>query len=307
MGYGYWRKEDFISYSKAQGRKVNDSGRLDPSLTDRQIFRQSGLSPLLSPENVMRECCDSSDHPQTKPVILALDVTGSMGPASAEVAKTMNEVMTGLYRKIQDVEFMVMGIGDLSYDRAPIQISQFESDIRIAEQLDRVYLEHGGGGNAFESYTAAWYMGLYHTRLDCWKRNRKGLIITMGDEPLNPYLPREPLSAVTGDRLQGDVETKDLYREVQKKFDIRHLHVQHREYDRYLDGVRASFGQLLPKGCLEITDLNSIGDVLVRIICTWAGQSQTAEARQGTPLIRWGTWFGPDKPERREEKHLISW
>ena len=307
MGYGYWRKEDFIAYSGTQGRKVDNSGRVDPSLTDRQIFRQNGMNPLLNPLNVMRECCDSSDHPQTLPVILALDVTGSMGPASAEVAKTMNVVMTSLYNKIQDVEFMVMGIGDLSYDRAPIQISQFESDIRIAEQLDKIYLEYGGGGNAFESYTAAWYMGLYHTRLDCWKRNRKGLIITMGDEPLNPYLPREPLSAVTGDRLQRNVETKELYREVRKKFDILHLHVQHTEYDRYLDDVRTSFGRLLPEGCLEITGLNSIGDALVRIICAWAGQSKTDGVRQDNPLIGWGTPSGRDQAERKREKHLIFW
>ena len=32
----------------------------------------------------------------------------------------------------------------------------------------------------------------------------------MGDELINPYLPQRPLSRVTGDSLQGDVETDDL-------------------------------------------------------------------------------------------------
>ena len=67
--------------------------------------------------------------------------------------------MTKLYEDITDVEFMIMGIGDLAYDNSPIQISQFESDIRIAEQLDKLWFENGGGGNDYESYTAAWYMG----------------------------------------------------------------------------------------------------------------------------------------------------
>ena len=63
-----------------------------------------------------------------------------------------------------------MGIGDLAYDYAPIQASQFESDIRIAEQLDKIYFEGGGGGNNFESYTAAWYFGVHNCKLDCWNR-----------------------------------------------------------------------------------------------------------------------------------------
>jgi hypothetical protein len=132
----------------------------------------------------MRECCDSDEHPDTLPVILALDVTGSMGGALLKTAASLNVIMQKILDEYEDVEFMVMGIGDLSYDRAPIQISQFESDIRIAEHLDRLWFERGGGGNSFESYTAAWYMGLYHTSLDCWKKGRKGILITLGDEPL---------------------------------------------------------------------------------------------------------------------------
>ena len=209
-----------------------------------------------------------------------------MGPASAEVARKMNEVMTRLYDTVQDVEFLVMGIGDLSYDRAPIQISQFESDIRIAEQLDLVWMEHGGGGNAFESYTAAWYMGARHTRLDCWKRGKKGLIITMGDEPLNPYLPRAPLSAVTGDRLWTDVETKALYREVSGKYDLFHLHVRHRQPDHYLEQVHASFGRILPEGCLLEADLNEIPDALIRIV---TAHTESGAAVPGVREITWDT------------------
>ena len=43
-----------------------------------------------------------------------------------EVAKQLNIIMTKLYEKVKDVEFMVMGIGDFAYDRYPLQVSQFE-------------------------------------------------------------------------------------------------------------------------------------------------------------------------------------
>ena len=287
MGYGKWTRDSFVDYSASRGRAVTAAGHLDSSLTDQQLFTQRGLHPRLDPKNVLRECRDSADHPRTVPVILALDVTGSMGAASAEVAKKMNQVMTRLYDSIQDVEFLIMGIGDLSYDAAPIQISQFEADIRIAEQLDLVYMEHGGGGNAYESYTAAWYMGLHHTALDCWQRGEKGLIITMGDEPLNPYLPFRPLRAVTGDRLRADVETPGLYARAAEKFDIWHMHVCHRQVDSYLERAVKSFGCHLPQGHMLTVPLDDIADQLVRIITGFAGKRP--KAGSGLPEISWDT------------------
>ena len=226
MGGGSWTKTSFANYSASVGRTVDDTGVVKTAYKSAQdMFKSRMIADALNPKGVIRECCDSDEHPNTIPVILALDVTGSMGSAAMEVAKKLNTVMTNLYEKVRDVEFLIMGIGDLAYDDAPIQASQFESDVRIAEQLDKIYFEAGGGGNAYESYTAAWYFGLNHTKLDCWKRNKKGIIITMGDEPLNPYLPGSPLRTVTGDSLQGDVDTAELYKEVVEKFDIYHLMV----------------------------------------------------------------------------------
>ena len=304
MGYGYWTRESFVNYSASRGRAVTAAGHLDSALTDQQLFTQRKLHSRLNPKNVIRECCDSAEHPASIPVILALDVTGSMGSAAAEVAKKMNEVMTRLYEEITDVEFLIMGIGDLTYDRAPIQISQFESDCRIAEQLDLVYMEHGGGGNDYESYTVAWYMGARHTRLDCWNRGKKGLIITMGDEPLNPVLPCRPLSAATGDALQADVETRDLYGEVSQKYDLYHIHVRHRRPDRYADQVQSSFGGLLPKGHLVMTDLEGISETLVRIVTDHAKKKSHA-ASSG---IFWKTDDRKaEKPEKKGLFRLISW
>lgn len=246
MGSGGWSKSDFVSYSTTRGRGVTTQGVVTTdSLQD--FFVQNRMHEDLNPYKVTRECCDSKEHPNTIPVILGLDVTGSMGGACVKTAQTLNTIMTSLYEKISDVEFMVMGIGDLSYDKAPIQASQFESDIRIAEHLDNVYMEHGGGGNGFESYTAAWYFGLYHTALDCWKRGKKGIIITMGDESLNPYLPHKKLMRVLGDNLEGYIETDDLYKKVIEKFDVYHISIDDEDssYRYHKDYIDKSFVKVL--------------------------------------------------------------
>ena len=83
--------------------------------------------------------------------------------------------MNNLLTEVKDVEISIMAIGDLAYDSAPIQMSQFESDVRIAEHLDKVYFGGGGGGNCYESYSLAWYCGLNHAQLDCWERGKKAL------------------------------------------------------------------------------------------------------------------------------------
>jgi len=272
MGSGYWSKDSFTSYSKERKRGVRSDGSISGTYCAQEMFQSKKLEPELNPFQAMRECCDSEEHPNTKPVILALDVTGSMGNAAVEVAKKLNVVMTSLYEKITDVEFLIMGIGDLAYDHAPIQASQFESDIRIAEQLDKIYFEGGGGGNKYESYTAAWYFGSRHTRLDCWNRGKKGMIITMGDEPLNPYLPLNGqacgLVASTGDNLQEDIETKDLYEETIQKFDLYHLAVEDKQtcYQLYKNRIETSFGKYLDKEHFRVVNLDNIANAIIDIV-----------------------------------------
>ena len=265
MGCGSWTSDSFKSYSKSVGRSVSKSGVIDSDYSNQEIFKATRLDSALDPKNVIRECCDSDEHPNTLPVILALDVTGSMNDVSVEIAKKLNIIMTKLYEDITDVEFMIMGIGDLVYDNSPIQISQFESDIRIAEQLDKLWFENGGGGNDYESYTAAWYMGSRHTKIDCNKRCKKGIIITIGDERLNPYLPKNQLEYITGDKLQRDIETKELYHEASNKFNIYHLDVDHR-YHYDADNIKSSFMSYLDENHFKIVNLNNIVDEIITII-----------------------------------------
>lgn len=266
MGSGSFTTSSFTSYSTSRGRTVNYKGIVtSDSLQD--FYQQTHIHEDLKPYKVVRECCDSDEHPNTIPVIIGLDVTGSMGRACIKTAQNLNTIITSLYDKFDDIEFMIMGIGDLAYDHAPIQVSQFESDVRIAEHLDKVYMEHGGGGNGFESYTAAWYFGLHHTKLDCWKRGKKGIIITMGDEPLNPYLPKYPLEKITGDNLEADVETKDLYELTKEKFDIYHIAIDDFDdcYQSYKTRVDKTFKEVLKEN-YKVSTLDELPSTIVKCI-----------------------------------------
>ena len=245
MGSGTFTAHSYASYSTARGASYDTyTGRVVGQKFE-SIHIDKSLDPKLF---TTRECVNTEEHPNTIPVILAFDVTGSMGEACSETAAALGVIITNLYKKYKDIEFCIMGIGDLAYDSAPIQMSQFESDVRIAEALDKVYMEHGGGGNGYESYTAAWYMGLNRTKLDAFdKKSRKGIIITMGDEPLNPYLPKDTLNHAINATEEKDIETPQLYADASKKFDIFHISVDSPRncYSRYKKDVDNSFGQIL--------------------------------------------------------------
>lgn len=279
MGGGSWTDESFRTYSTTKGRAVGSSGALSKSYSNQEIFKSTKLNEALNPKNVIRECCDSEEHPNVIPVILALDVTGSMGTTAVEIAKKLNVIMTNLYNKIKDVQFLIMGIGDMSCDWSPVQASQFESDIRIADQLEKLYFEFGGGSNPYESYTLPWYFALNHTKIDAIdKRGKKGIIITMGDERINPYIPTRgqfaSISSVFGDNVQADINTDTLYNEVKQKFECFHIHVNHGycSNDRSKECID-SFVDIMGQNRVFKATVESITDVIVDIIVNNANTS----------------------------------
>lgn len=273
MGSGSWSTRDFADYTcNTKMMKMDDRGRLDSSYGVQDIFTEKRLHPLLNPNGVIRECCENSEHPNTMPVILALDVTGSMGRTATEIAKGLSVLMTKLYQEIPDIEIMVMGIGDFVYDAAPLQVSQFESDIRIAEQLDKIYFEGHGGGNMSESYSSAWYFGAFHTKLDCWKRGKKGIIITMGDELLNPYLPGDKITRFIGDNNQGDIETSTIYNDVKDKYELFHIQVKH-DYTAVerTPAIADSFKKVIgDQNYCECENVDTINDMIFDIIKSYS-------------------------------------
>jgi len=146
-----------------------------------------------------RESRDSDVHPETFPIIIALDVTGSMGHIPHYIIKHGLPLIVEALMKagIKSPAILFMAIGDHECDRHPLQIGQFESgDQELDMWLTRTYIESGGGGNAGESYSLAHYFAATRCQTDSFdKRNKKGVLITVGDEP---NLKNYPSTAMNG-------------------------------------------------------------------------------------------------------------
>lgn len=108
----------------------------------------------------------------------------------------------------------------------------------------------------------------------------------MGDEPLNPYLPKNTLSVATGDNLQDDVETAQLYKDASEKFDIYHLYVKH-GYGRYEEAVKDTFGKFLDTNHLKTTSVNKIADDIIEIVTNAFTGSDTSTFVNTSEGISW--------------------
>lgn len=217
------------SYSSVRYSAVAAASGYDTKSLN-EIFEQRSLSGKMSPIGVkLRESRDSEEHPNSMPIILGLDVTGSMGSIPHYLVK---EGLPALMDKIieagvKDPQVLFMGIGDQECDRAPLQISQFESsDQLLGQWLTELFIEQGGGGNDGESYLLAWFFASLYTVHDQFdKRKKKGVLITIGDEPTLKQLPANVQQRLMGVGQYKDLSATELLDKAREKYDVYHLHM----------------------------------------------------------------------------------
>ena len=220
MGTGSFDAGSYRTYADTTKGKSTD-----------EIYKSKTLHADLNPHGVkVRESRDSADNPHSTPLIVGIDVTGSMGMIADTLARQgLGTLFEGILdrKPISDPHVMFMAIGDANCDQHPLQVSQFEADNRIVEQLTQIHLEKGGGGNSFESYNLPWYFAAYHTETDSViKRAKRGYLFTVGDEQAPEDLTRDQIKKFIGDDLQADPSNDQLLREVQRKYDVFHVIIE---------------------------------------------------------------------------------
>lgn len=186
MGGGVWNKDVYDSVTTAKVSKGTTFAYTASS-------KRSGVYEAHDDLKVLdedgrphtRESRDSDEHPESTPIVIGFDETGSMGENPAILQRELKSLFGMLIRKdvVSDPQVAIAAYGDTHCDRVPVQMSQFESDNRIDDNLDNVFLEGCGGGNGGETSTAlAWYVAR-HVVTDAWeKRGKRGYLFLIGDE-----------------------------------------------------------------------------------------------------------------------------
>ena len=254
-----------------------------------EIFSHS-LRNSMNPSGVMlRESRDSDEHPNTVSIILALDVTGSMGAIPLFLIKEGLPHIMGniIQRGIKDPQLLFLAIGDHQCDTTPLQVGQFESSDELLDKwLTDVYLEGGGGGNAGESYLLAWYFAGLHTVLDSFeKRQQKGFLFTIGDEPTLPELPAYAIEKIMGKGQHKNYLATELLDKAREHYHVYHLHIKETASGKEQQ-TQDGWKQLMGDKLILVERHNEIAKIIPDIVAKVAlAETRTIPTTPQTPII----------------------
>lgn len=276
MGGGSW---DSGSYTTAASTRR--AAGIDDFDYDKKVKtgKATGVHTALDPKTVagptsplagqvVRESRDGPDHPESLPIAVLFDVTGSMGHIPVVLQTKLAKLMDVVLDKagIKDPQVLVGAIGDSTCDRYPFQVGQFESDNRFDEALRSIILEGGGGGQNKESYALAYRFAAYHTATDAWeKRGKKGYLFTMGDEAPWPTVTKEDVRKLFGIEAEGDETIEELLAKAQERWEIFHLFSMDGSY-RHETKIHDRWRKLLGERFVMVEDSSLICEIIAGLI-----------------------------------------
>ena len=266
------------SYTAADWTRLRSSRNLHQQQPVEYIFsRRQADSAYHSKGILFRTSRDPEPDTKATPVIIGFDVTASMGYLASELAtNSLHKVMTGLLSNpnITGPQLLCAAIGDCKSDRSPLQVTQFEADIRVIQQLLELHLEGGGGGNYGESYNLLWHFAANHTRHDHYdKRGKKGYLFTIGDDRCHEGLLSTEISACFPTPGTYPVANQALIAKAREKYHIFHIHID--KGNPADDGIFQQWQSLLPGCCTRIDkkDVSCLAELITTLISVMEGET----------------------------------
>lgn len=265
MGHSYWSAAAF------QARQSQRADNNQTAFTYDQFVRQTGVQrvhDLMNPHGVVRESRDSDEHPQSLAIAVIFDVTGSMGGVPVVLQSKLGKLMQTLVQRgyCQHPQILFGAVGDAYCDAVPLQIGQFESGLEMDDDLGRIYLEGGGGGQVHESYDLALYFCARHTAIDCYeKRGKKGYLFTIGDEKPYQFNQRQQIKTHIGDQVGEDIPIEQIEAELQRRYQHFHIIPTNTFHGRELE-VHEAWRRLLGERVLLLEDEATVCETIALAI-----------------------------------------
>jgi hypothetical protein len=266
MGNSNWNPSQYGNYSRSVSSK-----------SQQQIFTNtSGCHKDLDPSKFeVRESIDSPANPESTPIILAVDCTGSMGILAIQIIKEgLGIIMDNVISRkpVTDPHILLAAIGDCFCDRSPIQATQFEADMKLVQQIEKIFIEGGGGGNGGESYLSIWWFAANKTKCDAFdKRSRKGYLFTIGDESCHTALRGSDIKEFFGVDSE-DVSAESLLHSCQQNWNVFHLITPTGATED--QNAIVKWRELLGERAIMIDDWKKMAEVIVSLMQVNEGQSK---------------------------------
>lgn len=265
MGGGSWTTDKYNSHTRAKIDTGTTFGYDDKARRTGDYTPHKNLDPRIVAKNGIIESRDSEEHPNSLPILIGLDQTGSMGKIPRELQKGLNGIFDLIVLRgyAEDPQISISAYGDLKCDpaRSAVQISNFESDNRIDDNLDNLMLPGYGGGNGGETMSGIFYM-MSKIRTDAWeKRGKKGYAFFVADE-ISLDLTMEDIADFTDDKEPtAPLEFEALAKEISKQWEVFILVIDNMSarYQNSIEFYTNIFGQ---RNVLVLEDPNAVPETI---------------------------------------------
>lgn len=280
MGGSSWSSKLYDDKAAVRSARVSSGGAAFAYTDDVMAGRAAkAVNPLMDPKvvagkgspfvgSIMREARDSDTHPESLAIGVFFDVTGSMHGIPVVLEKKLAGLMALLTQKgyVAHPQILFGAIGDANSDHVPLQVGQFESGVEMDDDLDKIYLEGGGGGQNRETYELSHYFFWKHTSIDCWeKRQHKGYFFTMGDEAPYEYVRKDHVQRLIGTKLQADIPTKDVIAALSERYHVFHIIIEEGSYP-HEPTIEKAWTDLLGERVLKLEDQNNVAELIASTI-----------------------------------------
>jgi len=255
---GHWKGHDFksarASYDAHAGRsytKAKTAGKTSSDMVPARVSTQS-----------------------TSPVVIMVDVTGSMGQWPATMFSKLPYLeLEGQEYLGPDMEISWAAIGDADKgDKYPLQVMDFTKGTDLKAKMEELIIEGGGGGGGEETYELG---ALYYAKNCDMPNGVKPLFIFVGDEMPYDRVPsdralhvakvrldrEQPLGTHTG-RRSNDLSVEEVFEMLKLRFEV---YLVHKPYNDGGQTRRRWVGLLGEDHIADLQDASRVVDVIFGI------------------------------------------
>lgn len=270
----HWGGYDFASAKRAYTDKVVARGAVDPASIGLDVRS-------LAPDKLV---CDAE-----APLILACDVTGSMGTWPATIFSKLPYLEhEGKEYLGEDMQICFAAIGDSHGDKYPLQVRPFVEGKELKTELEKLIIEGGGGGSSEESYDLG---ALYFARnCECPNAIRKPILVFIGDEGIYSVTEQDHAEKYAKVKSSERIHPKVVFEELKKKFAV---YVVRKPYNCDSNSPSAAETRINNQWCeflgedhvVSLPEADRVVDVLFGILAKETGRidyfRKELEERQG--------------------------
>ncbi|HET7295339.1 MAG TPA: zinc ribbon domain-containing protein [Vicinamibacteria bacterium] len=203
-----WYGGGRYAYS-SKGEEERDEAARRAALAGGRTYEHRGgpIEAMVDPTKQVRS-------ESKNPLVVAVDVTGSMAGWPFEIFDRLPLLYNTLAQYREDLEILFAAVGDAGVDRWPLQVTSFAKGYDLEQQLGALWGE-GGGGDAPESYGlfAHWLS----THVAVPKAEEPPFLIVFGDAPMHETVPKDQVRRWLGDSVK-EVDAVATWQQLGRKW-----------------------------------------------------------------------------------------